>query len=65
MTLTTEQIACPNFEDHTPQPEGYIAWHSWAEGMSKTHEQRKCSGCDRYEIWEPKANHLEQNNDRP
>ena len=46
---------CPNIEDHTPQPEGYIQWHSWAEEMAKTHKQRKCSGCGKYSIWEPKA----------
>ncbi len=46
--------ACPNFEDHTPQPEGYIQWHSWAEAMTKTHRQSKCKGCGKYSIWEPR-----------
>lgn len=46
---------CPYFEDHTPAPEGYLNWHAWAKTMSKTHKQRKCPGCDRFEIWEPKA----------
>ncbi len=45
---------CSNFEDHTPCPTGYLDWHSWAEQMSKTHKQRKCCGCGRYAIWEPK-----------
>ena len=45
---------CPNFEDHTQQPEGYIQWHAWAEKMAKTHKQRKCPGCGKYAIWEPK-----------
>lgn len=36
---------------HTPCPEDYIGWHSWAEKMSKTHEQRRCHGCGIYAIW--------------
>lgn len=47
-------LPCPHFEDHTAQPVGYIQWYAWAETMSKTHRQRKCPGCDRYKIWEPK-----------
>ena len=52
--MTREDITCPNFEDHTSQPEGYIQWHHWAEEMSKTHRQRQCPGCKKFEIWEPK-----------
>lgn len=47
-------VMCPNFEDHTLCPEGYISWHIWAEEMAKTHKQRKCPGCGRYSIWEPR-----------
>lgn len=50
-------VLCPNFEDHTPRPEGYIQWQAWAEAMSKTHKQRRCSGCGRYAIWDPKREH--------
>ena len=46
------EVLCPNFEDHTDCPEGYIAWHYWAKKMSKTHRQRKCAGCGRFAIWE-------------
>jgi hypothetical protein len=46
---------CPNIEDHTWRPEGYLEWCSWADEMSKTNKQRKCPGCGRYVIWEPKA----------
>jgi len=53
--MTRADIICCNFEDHTPCPEGYIQWHAWAEEMGKTHKQRKCSGCGKYSIWEPKA----------
>jgi hypothetical protein len=45
---------CPNAEDHTQSPEGYIQWHAWAKDMAKTHRQRRCSGCGLYVIWEPK-----------
>ena len=31
-------------------PDGRV----WARRMKKTHKQRKCPGCDRYSIWEPK-----------
>lgn len=50
-----QEAICPNLEDHTYQPEGYIAWHQWADKMSKTHKQRKCAGCGLYVIWEPKS----------
>jgi len=46
--------SCPHFEDHTASPEGYIEWHAWAERISKTHKQEKCTGCGRYVIWTPK-----------
>lgn len=48
-------MPCPNIEDHTVQPDGYLHWHHWAEEMAKTHRQRECPGCGRYEIWEPKG----------
>lgn len=38
-------------EDHTPAPEGYLAWHSWAEEMSKTHSQVQCPACGKWAIW--------------
>ena len=39
---------------HTPQPEGYIEWHTWTEQMYKTHRQKKCKGCGLWMIWEKK-----------
>lgn len=45
---------CPNIENHTACPEGYIQWHAWAEKMAKTHRQRKCEDCGLFDIWEPK-----------
>lgn len=47
-------LLCPHFEDHTPRPEGYLAWHAWADRMAKTHRQEKCPGCGLYAIWMPK-----------
>ena len=40
-------------EPHTPMPDGYLAWHEWAERMSKTHDQRQCKGCGLWAVWEP------------
>ncbi len=45
---------CPNHAAHTPCPEGYIAWHSWAEKKSKTHQQERCPECGLFAIWKPK-----------
>lgn len=50
-----KEMLCPNIEDHTPAPEGYIQWHAWAEMMGRNHKQRKCDGCGKYAIWEPKS----------
>lgn len=36
---------------HTPEPEGYLQWHAWAEEKSKTHKQIKCAECGLYAIW--------------
>jgi len=36
------------------EPIGYLAWHEWAELMSKTYVQRECPGCGRFTLWEPK-----------
>jgi len=42
---------CPNAENHTEEPEGYLQWHAWADRKSKTHRQIKCWGCGLYAIW--------------
>jgi len=44
---------CPRADLHTPEPAGYLAWHQWAEAMSRTHEQSPCPGCGAVSIWEP------------
>ena len=33
------------------EPEGYLAWHEWAERKSNTHHQEPCPGCQRLTIW--------------
>ena len=50
----SKEPPCPNMEDHTACPDGYLQWSAWAKKMAKTHKQRKCAGCGRYSIWEPK-----------
>ncbi len=34
-------------------PAGYVAWHEWAETMSRTHMPVACDGCGRFSLWEP------------
>jgi hypothetical protein len=46
---------CPAQALHTESPSGYLAWHSWAAAMSKTHRQRRCPSCELWAIWEPKT----------
>lgn len=43
---------CANQKNHTKRPTPYIACHKWAERKSRTHKQRKCPGCNLWEIWE-------------
>jgi hypothetical protein len=45
----------PECEPHEPHPAGYVQHSEWAEAMMRTHTQRACRGCGRYEIWEPKV----------
>lgn len=40
--------------NHTIQPWGYREWHTWAESMSKTHEQSQCKECKLWTIWKKK-----------
>jgi len=44
---------CP--DNHTICPEGYIAWHEWAEKKSKTHTQIQCPECKLLAIWKRKV----------
>lgn len=44
---------CPNRDQHTEGPHGYLAWHEWAEEMAKDHDVLKCSGCGLYLIVVP------------
>lgn len=44
----------PDCEPHTPSPPGYLAHAEWMEEMSKTHTVRRCGGCMRFVIWEPR-----------
>lgn len=51
MIKTKTKTTCA---DHTYGPRSYVAWHEWAERMSKTHVQKKCDECGLWEIWVPK-----------
>jgi hypothetical protein len=55
--LVTPPAESPECEPHTPHPTGYIARSDWADLMMKTRRVRKCKGCGKYQIWEPKVNH--------
>lgn len=45
---------CTNAAKHTDGPDGYAAWHEWAERMGKSHVQSRCPGCGYWKIWTPK-----------
>ncbi len=51
---------CPNRDAHNIGPDGYHEWETWADEMSKTHEQKQCPGCTFWVIWEPKENTQEE-----
>jgi hypothetical protein len=53
--VRTVAKACPNADQHTPSPVGYLQWHAWAEEKARTHSQMRCDGCGRYAIWVPKT----------
>jgi hypothetical protein len=44
---------CPNADQHTPHPSGYVQHSNWAEEMLKTHTQQPCKGCGKWAIWTP------------
>lgn len=46
---------CPAAKRHTKCPEGYLAWHEWAEKKSRAHEQTRCPTCGFYAIWKRKS----------
>lgn len=56
MKLTMRQERqCPNRAAHTTGPDGYLAWHAWADMMAQTHEQGQCPECKLWVIWTEKA----------
>lgn len=57
MTLLTYPSAddCPDIEQHTACPTGYLAWHEWADKMSKTHRNKRCATCGFWVVWVPKT----------
>jgi hypothetical protein len=55
MPRRTLTPSCPQAAQHTPEPDGYVVWHFWADEMSKTHDQQRCPGCGLWKIWVPNA----------
>lgn len=53
--LAVPNPKCPDADQHTPRPTGYLNWNEWAADMAKTHRQQKCPGCGLWLIWKPKA----------
>ena len=53
-TVATAPSTTPDCEPHTPSPRGYLAHAEWMEEMGRTHKVRRCPGCMRFMIWEPK-----------
>lgn len=46
---------CPNRDEHTYGPAGYVDWHEWAATMTyQRRRQTACPGCGRFLIWFPK-----------
>jgi len=45
--------ACPNWANHTPQPNEARQWKAWAAEMQKTHRQARCPACNLYQLWIP------------
>ena len=45
---------CPNSQNHTPCPAGYLAWRDWAKTMTRTHRQTRCPVCTLWVIWKQK-----------
>ena len=52
--IKMKQRNCPDRENHTVSPDGYVAFFDWCKEMSKTHKQRKCKSCGFFVIWEKK-----------
>lgn len=32
-------------------PQGYVAWHEWAERMAQRYDCEQCRNCGRWTIW--------------
>lgn len=45
---------CPNQDNHTVHPTGYVQHANWAEEVMKTHVQKQCPKCGLWVIWEKK-----------
>ena len=57
MKYKWQKDVCKNIIAHTPQPDGYLQWHAWAETMyNSNHRQVRCPECGLWAIWIKKNN---------
>lgn len=47
LPLTKDECA----KTHTPCPDSYRQWHSWAAHMNKTHQSTRCKSCGLWTVW--------------
>jgi hypothetical protein len=52
--LTAKVASCPRESEHRYGPDGYLAWHEWAEERMDTHVQLMCD-CGLYLLLVTKA----------
>lgn len=41
-------LSCQHALRQAGEPDGYLAWHAWAESMADTHERVRCRTCGRH-----------------
>lgn len=58
MKFKSHRYSCPHCglkgRNYHEGPDGYIAWHEWAEKMGENYNQLPCPGCGRLTIWKKK-----------
>lgn len=53
--MTDRPDACGDHEGWDVRaPREYTTWLEWAEGMARTHRQKRCPVCGLWKLWVPK-----------